>query len=161
MQKSEAKSCKNGNRKSSVRAFFCGEKSALFYRFRTIDHKRLTFAFTPKSGYTLGFSDKIAHSGLQGQTGGVFAHGCLLREEWETDLKDEEAQACGDASPQACIIAILFGLVRSNSCISLLSKLCFKPYIKQPKEINCYSDLPESHIRVWQTFICQYLDKRG
>ena len=49
MRKSEAKSCKNGKRKSSVRAFFCREKNALLYRFRTIDHKRLTFAFTPES----------------------------------------------------------------------------------------------------------------
>ena len=33
-------------------------------------HKRPTFAFTGKSGYTLGSSRKIAHKGLHGETGG-------------------------------------------------------------------------------------------
>ena len=34
-------------------------------------HKRPTFAFTGESGYTLGFANRIAHSGSQGETGGV------------------------------------------------------------------------------------------
>ena len=34
-------------------------------------HKCLTFAFTPKGEYTLGFPRKIAHSGLHAETGGV------------------------------------------------------------------------------------------
>ena len=33
--------------------------------------KRLTFALTPESGYTLGFQRRIAHSGTHGETGGV------------------------------------------------------------------------------------------
>ena len=32
-------------------------------------HKRLTFAFTGESGYTLGFQRKIAHKGTHGETG--------------------------------------------------------------------------------------------
>ena len=31
-------------------------------------HKRPTFAFNPKSGYTLGFANRIAHSGLHAET---------------------------------------------------------------------------------------------
>lgn len=34
-------------------------------------HKWPTFAFTGKSGYTLGFTQKIAHNGSHGETGGV------------------------------------------------------------------------------------------
>ena len=34
-------------------------------------HKRPTFAFTGESGYTLGFAQRIAHSGLHAETGGV------------------------------------------------------------------------------------------
>ena len=34
-------------------------------------HKRPTFAFTGESGYTLGFANRIAHSGLHAETGGV------------------------------------------------------------------------------------------
>ena len=32
-------------------------------------HKRLTFAFTGESEYTLGFANRIAHNGSQGETG--------------------------------------------------------------------------------------------
>ena len=38
-------------------------------------HKRLTFAFTGESGYTLGFQRKIAHKGTHGETGGVLGGG--------------------------------------------------------------------------------------
>ena len=34
-------------------------------------HKRPTSAFTGESGYTLGFANRIAHSGLHAETGGV------------------------------------------------------------------------------------------
>ena len=34
-------------------------------------HKRPMFAFTPESGYTLAFANRIAHSGLHAETGGV------------------------------------------------------------------------------------------
>ena len=34
-------------------------------------HKRLTFAFTSESGYALAFAQRIAHSGLHAETGGV------------------------------------------------------------------------------------------
>ena len=34
-------------------------------------HKRPTFAFTSKSGYTLTFANRIAHSGLHAETGSV------------------------------------------------------------------------------------------
>ena len=39
--------------------------------FFNFSHKRLTFAFTGESGYTLGFRRRIAHSGSHGETGGV------------------------------------------------------------------------------------------
>ena len=39
-------------------------------------HKRPTFAFTGKSGYTLGFRRRIVHSGLHGETG-VFRTGVV------------------------------------------------------------------------------------
>ena len=42
-----------------------------FIAFFSLSHKRPTFAFTGESGYTLGFANRIAHSGSQGETGGV------------------------------------------------------------------------------------------
>ena len=44
-------------------------------------HKRPTFAFTPESGYTLGFAQKIAHKGTHGETGGVLGGGGILPSE--------------------------------------------------------------------------------
>ena len=40
-----------------------------FIAFFNFSHKRPTFAFTGKSGYTLGFRRKIAHKGTHGETG--------------------------------------------------------------------------------------------
>ncbi len=47
-----------------------------FIVFFNFSHKRPTFAFALKSGYTLTFRRKIAHSGSQGETG-VFRMGAL------------------------------------------------------------------------------------
>ena len=41
----------------------------LFIAFFSLSHKRPTFAFTGKSGYTLGSAQKIAHSGSHAETG--------------------------------------------------------------------------------------------
>ena len=40
-------------------------------------HKRPTFAFTSKSGYTLAFANRIAHSGLHGETRGALDGGAI------------------------------------------------------------------------------------
>ena len=40
-------------------------------------HKRPTFAFTGESGYTLGFAQRIAHSGLHGETRGISDGGAI------------------------------------------------------------------------------------
>ena len=47
----------------------------LFIAFFNFSHKRSTFAFAGKSGYTLGFRRKIAHKGTHGETGGVLGGG--------------------------------------------------------------------------------------
>ena len=43
----------------------------LYIAFFNFSHKRPTFAFTSKSGYTLGSRRKIAHNGLHAETGGI------------------------------------------------------------------------------------------
>ena len=43
----------------------------LFIAFFSLSHKRPTFAFTGKSGYTLGFAQRIAHRRSQGETWGI------------------------------------------------------------------------------------------
>ena len=41
-------------------------------------YKRLTFASADKSGYTLGFAQRIAHSGSHGETRGVLGEGGII-----------------------------------------------------------------------------------
>ena len=49
----------------------------LFIAFFNFSHKRPTFAFTGKSGYTLGFAQRIAHGGSHAETGGVSDGGAI------------------------------------------------------------------------------------
>ena len=49
----------------------------LFIPLFNFSHKRPTFAFAGESGYTLGFANRIAHSGSHAETGGV-SDGVLL-----------------------------------------------------------------------------------
>ena len=49
----------------------------LLIPFFNFSHKGSTFAFTPESGYTLGFRRKIAHNGPHGETGGVLDGGAV------------------------------------------------------------------------------------
>ena len=51
-------------------------ESPLQRGFKSHSHKRLTFVFTRESGYTLAFANRIAHSGLHGETG-TFRMGAL------------------------------------------------------------------------------------
>ena len=48
-----------------------------FIAFFNFSHKRPTFAFTGKSGYTLGFAQRIAHGGSHAETGGVSDGGAI------------------------------------------------------------------------------------
>ena len=50
-------------------------ESPLRSGFKSHSHKRLTFVFTGESGYTLAFTNRIAHSGLHGETRGVLDGG--------------------------------------------------------------------------------------
>ena len=49
----------------------------IFHRVFHLSHKRPTFAFTGESGYTLGFAQRIAHSGLHAETRGVSDGGAI------------------------------------------------------------------------------------
>ena len=57
----------------SYRHKFC--LKSFFIPFFNLSHKWPTFAFTGKSGYTLGSAQKIAHNGSHAETGGVLGGG--------------------------------------------------------------------------------------
>ena len=50
----------------------------LFIPIFNFSHKRLTFAFTDESEYTLGLRRKIAHKRLHGETRGVSDGGAII-----------------------------------------------------------------------------------
>ena len=52
-----------------------------FSAFFNFSHKRPTFTFTGESGYTLTFANRIAHSGLHGETGAIQMGALLLPSE--------------------------------------------------------------------------------
>ena len=49
----------------------------LFIAIFNFSYNRPTFAFTSESGYTLGFAQRIAHSGLHGETRGISDGGAI------------------------------------------------------------------------------------
>ena len=52
-------------------------ESPLQRGFKSHSHKRLTFVFTGESGYTLAFTNRIAHSGSRGETGAFRTGGAI------------------------------------------------------------------------------------
>ena len=73
----EKSSCKvrffvqNRSRKYRPKVIRTLTSQVSFLPYFNFPHKRPTFALTPESGYTLGFTQRIAHSGLHAETGGV------------------------------------------------------------------------------------------
>lgn len=65
-------------------------------------YKRSTFAFTPESGYTLGFRRKIAHSGSHAETGAfsLRSQRCLV-----LPAKSSPKEPAGESgcTPMACV----------------------------------------------------------
>ena len=57
-------------------------------------HKRLTFAFTGESGYTLAFANRIAHSGLHGETRGCFRRGWYHYPRYELHVHEHPRAGC-------------------------------------------------------------------
>ena len=79
--------------------------------------KRLTFALTPESGYTLGFQRRIAHSGPHGETGAFRTGPLSLPSERSTRFGNPAGQRCayacrcpaGVAAPLGCVICLQLG----------------------------------------------------
>ena len=73
-----------------------------FIAFFNLSHKRPTFAFTSESEYTLPFANRIAHSGLHGETGAFppSATGWLVP---PAKLPPKGQQEEADARLMACV----------------------------------------------------------
>ena len=65
-------------------------------------HKRLTFALTPESGYTLGLRRKIAHNGLHAETG-AFPPPATARLCAAGKIATERTTGENGCTPMACV----------------------------------------------------------
>ena len=64
-------------------------------------HKRPTFAFMRESGYTLGFTQRIAHNGSHGETGGfTFVQSCRAFDRPSSGKRTAGGSGC---TPMACV----------------------------------------------------------
>ena len=64
-------------------------------------HKRSTFAFTRESGYTLSFTQRIAHNGSHGETGGfTFVQSCRAFDRPSSGKRTAGGSGC---TPMACV----------------------------------------------------------
>ena len=64
-------------------------------------HKRPTFAFMRESGYTLGFTQRIAHNGSHGETGGfTFVQSCMAFDRPSSGKRTAGGSGC---TPMACV----------------------------------------------------------
>ena len=75
--------------------------NASVIRFSTPPAQTATFAFTSESGYTLGFTQKIAHKGTHGETGGfTFVQSCRAFDRPSSGKRTAGGSGC---TPMACV----------------------------------------------------------
>ena len=75
--------------------------NASVIRFSTPPAQTATFAFTSESGYTLGFTQKIAHKGTHGETGGfTFVQSCRAFDRPSSGKRTAGGSGC---TPTACV----------------------------------------------------------
>ncbi len=118
----------------------------LFIAFFNFSHKRPTFAFTGKSGYTPGFRRKIAHSGSHAETGGIpsanAARLCAASE-----IATERTAGESGCTPVACVrfspASRPRRAARSNECAIdyVVSMICYASATSlSVLSTHCYPD---------------------
>ena len=93
-----------------------------FIAFFSLSHKRPTFAFTPKTEYTLGSLRKIAHKGLHAETQGFTL---VIAWRFISHLTFGQAKAEGSGcTPTACV-RFPPGAAAPLGCVTLWKCCCF------------------------------------
>ena len=106
-------------------------------------HKRSTFAFTRESGYTLSFTQRIAHNGSHGETGGfTFVQSCRAFDRPSSGKRTAGGSGC---TPMACVrfLRLFFCLVKAVSLPSAYSAYCRNsrcPLVKTTNLLFPWSD---------------------
>ena len=122
-------------------------------------HKRPTFAFTPENEYTLGFTQKIAHKGTHGETGGfTFVQSCRAFDRPSSGKRTAGGSGC---TPTACVRFlrhcspaglrnILFGLPMLYFSRSAHGDFCVCEVKATPRPCGQYA----GHLSAWRPGTC-------
>ena len=122
-------------------------------------HKRHTFAFAGESGYTLGFTQKIAHKGTHGETGGfTFVQSCRAFDRPSSGKRTAGGSGC---TPTACVRFlrhrspaglrnILFGLPMLYFSRSAHGDFCVCEVKAVPRPCGQYA----GHLSAWRPGTC-------
>ena len=122
-------------------------------------HKRLTFAFTGESGYTLGFQRKIAHKGTHGETG-AFRTGPLSLPSTRTA---HSRTSPGRVSERRTLPLLGLGRVcfrRTQKAFGTAMRLCASLFRGVAAPLGCVICLQLGDVAVFFT-LCAVLSERA
>ena len=128
--------------------------------FFNFSHKRPTFAFTSESGYTLGFANRIAHSGLHAETG-AFRTGPLSLPS-ERSARSETLR--GRASERRTLPLLGLGRVcsrRTQKAFGTAMRLCVSLFRGIAAPLGCVICLQLGDVAVFSLCAQYFLNVRG
>ena len=123
-------------------------------------HKRLTFAFTGESGYTLGFRRKIAHKGTHGETG-AFRTGPLSLPSTRTA---RSRTSPGRVSERRTLPLLGLGRVcfrRTQKAFGTAMRLCASLFRGVAAPLGCVICLQLGDVAVFSLCAQYFLNVRG
>ena len=123
-------------------------------------HKRLTFAFTGESGYTLGFQRKIAHKGTHGETG-AFRTGPLSLPSTRTA---RSRTSPGRVSERRTLPLLGLGRVcfrRTQKAFGTAMRLCVSLFRGIAAPLGCVICLQLGDVAVFSLCAQYFLNVRG
>ena len=123
-------------------------------------HKRLTFAFTGESGYTLGFQRKIAHKGTHGETG-AFRTGPLSLPSTRTA---HSRTSPGRVSERRTLPLLGLGRVcfrRTQKAFGTAMRLCASLFRGVAAPLGCVICLQLGDVAVFSLCAQYFLNVRG
>ena len=132
----------------------------LFIVFFNFLHKRPTFAFTGESGYTLGFAQRIAHSGLHGETR-AFQMGALLL---PSDCSTRSRTSPGRVSERQTLPLLGLGRVcsqRTQRAFGTAMRLCASLFRGVAAPLGCVICLQLGDVAVFSLCAQYFLNVRG
>ena len=124
-------------------------------------HKRLTFAFVGESGYTLGFAQRIAHSGLHAETGGCFGWGWYRYPRRVLHVHEHPRAGCQNGV--LCRFGILAGRCsrRTQKAFGTAMRLCASLFRGVAAPPGCVICLQLGDVAVFSLCAQYFLNVRG